>query len=87
MKEILPKIRAKIENWDGDIIVVKETRLTEDQIRDGLACHPDQVSFDKSIEKNEFGIAEHCIKWTEGWEIDPELLDALRVKNDKKFRF
>ncbi len=87
LKEILPKIRAKIENWDGDIIVVTETRLTEDQIRDGLACHPDQVSFDRSIEKNEFGIAVHCIKWTEDWELAPELLDALRVKNDEKLKF
>lgn len=87
MTPVLPKIADYVQNWDGDIIVVKETRLTEEQIKDRLACIPGTVPWDQMRERIYTGYAEHCIKWSEGWEIVPELLTELQKKNEKSCRF
>lgn len=87
MSPVLPRIVDYVQNWDGDIIVVKETRLTEDQIKDGLACVPGIVPWDQMREYIYTGFAEHCIKWSEGWQIVPELLPVLQQKNEKSCRF
>ena len=87
MKPVLPKIADYVQNWDGDIIVVKETRLTEEQIKDGLACLPGTVPWDQMREHIYTGFAPHCIKWSEGWQIVPELLPLLQQKNEKSCRF
>lgn len=87
MSTILPTIVDYVQNWDGDIIVVKETRLTEEQIKDGLACIPDTKPWNQLREHIHTGYAEHCIKWTDGWEIVPELLTELQKKNEKSCKF
>lgn len=87
MKPVLPKITDYVQNWDGDIIVVKETRLTDEQIKDGLACIPGTVPWDQMREHIYTGYARHCIKWSEGWQIVPELLTELQKKNEKSCKF
>lgn len=87
MSTILPRIADYVQNWDGDIIVVKETRLTEEQIKDGLACIPGIVPWNKMREHIYTGYDEHCIKWSDGWQIVPDLLTELQKKNEKSCRF
>ena len=87
MKPVLPKIADYVQNWDGDIIVVKETRLTAEQIKDGLACIPGTVPWNEMREYIYTGFAEHCIKWSEGWQIVPELLTELQKKNENSCKF
>jgi len=86
-KLILPKITSFVHDWDDDIIVVKETRLTQELIEMGNGTIPDVKPWDKTREAVGWGYAKHCIKWTDGWEIDDELLAELQKKNEKKCKF
>ena len=87
MTPILPKIADYVQNWDGDIIVVKETRLTKQLIELGHGTVPGIKPWNEMREHVNIGYAEHCIKWTDGWEIVPELMPVLKEKNEKSCRF
>ena len=84
---ILPKIAFFVQNWDGDIIVVKETRLTKELIEMGNGTIPDVKPWDESREHVTVGYPEHCVKWTAGWEIIQDLLIELQKKNEKQCKF
>ncbi len=58
---ILPAVKSKIENFEGKIIFTRDTHET-----DYL-----------STQEGRNLPVEHCIKDTEGWQINPEL-EALR---------
>ena len=87
MSNILPKIADYVQNWDGDIIVLKETRLTKELLELGHGTIPGLKPYDEMREYLNVGYAKHCIKWTDGWELVPELLDVLKTKNEKKCTF
>jgi nicotinamidase-related amidase len=87
MAKILPKIADYVKNWDGDIIVVKETRLTKELIEMGNGTIPDIKPYDETREYLNIGYPKHCIKWTHGWQIVSELMPALNEKNEKSCRF
>lgn len=86
-REILPKIASFVRDWQDDIIVVKETRLTRELVEMGNGTIPDAKPWEDTREAFVWGYAKHCIKWTDGWEIEPEILAELQKKNDRKCTF
>lgn len=86
-RAILPHIASLVRDWQDDIIVVKETRLTEELIEMGNGTIPDAKPWQQTREAFAWGYAEHCIKWSDGWEIEPEILTELQKKNEKKCAF
>lgn len=86
--KILPKMIEYVNTWDGDIIAVKETRFTADQIEDLLPYGSASVpAWNNSREHLAFGYPEHCIKFSDGWEILPGLLKVLQSKNRTRCKF
>ena len=63
---ILPKVTEKIKNFNGEIIVTYDTH------------------FDNYMEKSEGKNlpVPHCIKETDGWQLDKNVADSLK---DKKY--
>lgn len=61
---ILPAVKSKIENFEGKVIFTRDTH-EEDYL---------------STQEGRNLPVEHCIKDTEGWQINPEL-DALRKED------
>ena len=61
---IVPNVVNKIKNWDGDIIVTKDTHTT-----DYLSTH----------EGKNLPI-KHCIMFSHGWQINESVQNALNEK-------
>jgi len=66
-RAILPKIASFVRDWQDDIIVVKETRLTRELVEMGNGTIPDAKPWEDTREAFVWGYAKHCIKWSEGW--------------------
>lgn len=86
-RSILPRIAVYVRNWDDDIIVLKETRLTKQLLELGHGTIPGLKPWDEMREHLNVGYPEHCIKWTEGWEIVPSILEELKLKNENQCKF
>ncbi len=65
---IVPNVVKKIENFQGDIFVTFDTH------------------FGNYLETSEGAKlpVEHCVKGTEGWELDESVAEALRKKDHTK---
>jgi nicotinamidase-related amidase len=63
-QKIIPAIIREINAWDGAIIATRDTHLVED--------------YKNSIEGQRLPI--HCIKGTEGWEVQKDIKAALDKK-------
>lgn len=63
---IVPNVVKKIEEWDGCIIATRDTH------------HQDYLS----TQEGKFLPVEHCIKDTEGWQINHDVQTALDKKGD-----
>lgn len=61
---IVPRVAEKIKNFDGDIFVTYDTHF-EDYL--------------STAEGRKLPV-EHCIKGTEGWELDAQVAQALEDK-------
>ena len=62
---IVPKVADKIRTFDGEIIVTKDTHFGD---------------YLDSAEGKKLPV-EHCIRGTEGWNLHPEIEEALSEKD------
>ncbi len=67
--DIVPKVKKKIEEFDGEVIFTKDTHY-EDYL---------------NTSEGRFLPVKHCIKGTEGWELDKEILPLCKKLNSKVY--
>lgn len=82
----LPNIVAKIKAHDGLIFATHDTHFNKVQIEANWPIEQCKV-YEESLEGQKLPYP-HCIKLSEGWEIEPTVLAALQEKNkdgQKKF--
>lgn len=76
----LPNIVKKIKECDGIVIATHDTHFNELQIKSNWPTEKDVVAYEESLEGKKLPVT-HCIKLTDGWEIEPTVLAALKEKN------
>lgn len=76
----LPNIVKKIKECDGIVIATHDTHFNELQIKSNWPPEKDVVAYEESLEGKKLPVT-HCIKLTDGWEIEPTVLAALKEKN------
>jgi len=82
----LPNIVEKIKNHDGLIFATHDTHFNKIQVESNWPPESGVV-YEESLEGQKLPVP-HCIKLTEGWDIEPTVLAALQEKNkdgQKKF--
>lgn len=82
----LPNIVAKIKAHNGLIFATHDTHFNKAQIDANWPIEQCKV-YEDSLERQKLPYP-HCIKLSEGWEIEPTVLAALQEKNtdvQKKF--
>ena len=70
-QKIVPKVAELIRNWDGPVYATLDTHRAEDLMR---------TSTKKVLQAEMEKLPEHCIKYTQGWLLAPEIEEALRRK-------
>jgi nicotinamidase-related amidase len=83
----LPNIVKKIKEHDGIVIATHDTHFNELQVKTNWPLESNAVVYEESLEGQKLPVP-HCIKLSEGWEIEPTVLAALQEKNkdgQKKF--
>ncbi len=73
-QKIVPKVADLIRKWDGPIYVTLDTHKAEDWMR---------TSWHKVLRTEMEKLPEHCIKYTQGWLLAPEIVEALKGKDYK----
>ena len=76
----VPNIVEKIKNWDGIVIATHDTHFNELQVKTAWPPESNAVVYEESLEGKKLPVP-HCIKLSEGWEIEPTVLAALQEKN------
>lgn len=66
-KAIIPEVVKMIREWDGKVVATRDTHFAD--------------SYKDSIEGKRLPI--HCVYGTEGWEIQKDIMEALKEKNAK----
>ena len=66
-QEVVPKIKKKIEEWNGDILFTLDTHYE---------------NYLETLEGKYLPI-KHCIKYTDGWDIVEPLMTAALCKEEK----
>lgn len=86
-KAKVPNIIKKINEHDGIVIATHDTHFNGLQVKS--AWPPAEgVAYEDSYEHKFGELPVHCIKLTEGWEIQKDVLNALQAKNtDDKHNF
>lgn len=85
-QEKVPNIVNKIKNWDGVIIATHDTHFNKDQVTSGWPPMEGKA-YEETLEGQKLPVP-HCIKLTDGWEIEKTILDELQKKNqDDKYNF
>jgi len=82
----VPNIVAKIKAHDGLCFATHDTHFNKLQVESNWPPESG-VAYEDSLEGQKLPVP-HCIKLTEGWEIEPTVLAALQEKNkdgQKKF--
>lgn len=88
----VPNIVKYINEHDGTWIATRDTHFTKEQV-DNTKWPPESnaIAYEESLEGQYLPADKglrHCIKGTEGWQIEPTVLAALEEKNTegmKKF--
>lgn len=83
----LPNIVKKIKEHDGIVIATHDTHFNELQVKTNWPLESNAVVYEESLEGQKLPVP-HCIKLSEGWEIEPTVLAAMEEKNKdglKKF--
>lgn len=85
-QEKVPNIVNKIKNWDGVIIATHDTHFNKDQVTSGWPPMEGRA-YEETLEGQKLPVP-HCIKLTDGWEIEKTILDELQKKNQgDKYNF
>ena len=81
----VPNIINKIKNWDGVIIATHDTHFNKVQVTSGWPPMEGKA-YEETLEGQK--LPPHCIKLTDGWEIEKTILDELQKKNQgDKYNF
>jgi nicotinamidase-related amidase len=84
-QEKVPNIVNKIKHWDGAIIATHDTHFNKMQVTTGWPPMEGKP-YEETLEGQK--LVPHCIKLTDGWEIEKTILDELQKKNqDGKHNF
>lgn len=79
-KAKIPNIVNKIRHWDGVIIATHDTHFNKIQCQ--LNWPPmGGKPYEETLEGQKF-LVSHCIKLTDGWEIEKNILNELQKKNE-----
>lgn len=82
----VPNIVNKIKNWDGVIIATHDTHFNKVQVTFGWPPMEGKA-YEETLEGQKLPVP-HCIKLTDGWEIEKTILDELQKKNQgDKYNF
>ncbi|MCF0117830.1 MAG: isochorismatase family protein, partial [Bacilli bacterium] len=82
----LPALHKLIENHNGPVIATHDTHFNKVQVE---ANWPPEsgIPYEESLEGKKLPVP-HCIKLSEGWEIEKSILEACQAKNiDNKINF
>lgn len=82
----VPNIVNKIKNWGGVIIATHDTHFNKVQVTSGWPPMEGKA-YEETLEGQKLPVP-HCIKLTDGWEIEKTILDELQKKNQgDKYNF
>lgn len=83
-KAKVPNIVNKIKHWDGAIIATHDTHFNKLQCQSNWPPVDGGIPYEETLEgsKDGHGIPVHCIKLTEGYEIQKDILAELQKKNE-----
>ena len=73
-QKIVPKVAEFIRKWEGPIYVTLDTHQNWDW---------DRTSDEKVLQTEMEKLPKHCIKYTPGWLVAPEIVSALSTKTHK----
>ena len=73
-------IVEKIKNWDGPIIATHDTHFNKIQV-DSAWPPMEGKPYEETLEGQKLPVP-HCIKLSEGWEIQKDILAELQKKNE-----
>lgn len=76
----LPTLIEKIKQHEGDIIATHDTHFSKIQVASNWPPAPISYTYEESLEGQKLPVP-HCIKLTEGWEIEKNALAAMTDKN------
>lgn len=76
----LPNIVKKIKEHDGIVIATHDTHFNELQVKTNWPLDSNAVAYEESLEGQKLPVP-HCIKLSDGWEIEPTVLAAIEEKN------
>lgn len=76
----IPNIVKKIKEHDGNVIATHDTHFNELQVKTAWPPEDHAMVYEDTLEGKLLPVP-HCIKLSEGWEIQKDVLEALREKN------
>lgn len=79
-KAKVPNIVDKVKNWNDVIIATHDTHFNKIQVTSGWPP-VEGKAYEETLEGQKLPVP-HCIKLTDGWEIEPTILAELQKKNE-----
>lgn len=79
-KAKVPNIVDKVKNWNDVIIATHDTHFNKIQVTSGWPP-VEGKAYEETLEGKKLPVP-HCIKLTDGWEIEPTILAELQKKNE-----
>jgi nicotinamidase-related amidase len=76
----VPNIVEKVKNWDGAIIATHDTHFNRIQVESNWPPMEGKP-YEETLEGQKLPVP-HCIKLTEGYEIQKDILAELQKKNE-----
>ena len=84
----IPNIVKKIKEHDGIVIATHDTHFNQLQVKTAWPPADNAIIYEDSYEHKFMNLPAHCIKLTDGWEIQKDVLAVLQEKNtDGKHNF
>lgn len=84
----IPNIVKKIKEHDGIVIATHDTHFNQLQVKTAWPPANNAIVYEDSYEHKFMNLPAHCIKLTDGWEIQKDVLAVLQEKNtDGKHNF
>lgn len=80
-KAKVPNIVNKIKHWDGAIIATHDTHFNKLQCQSNWPPVDGGMPYEETLEGQKLPVP-HCIKLTEGYEIQKDILAELQKKNE-----
>lgn len=80
-KAKVPNIVNKIKHWDGAIIATHDTHFNKLQCQSNWPPVDGGKPYEETLEGQKLPVP-HCIKLTEGYEIQKDILAELQKKNE-----